>query len=48
MTETLEDVIVAGLKTARDLRLTKDHDIATAVLVALNNAGLKIVRKPRR
>jgi predicted secreted protein len=38
--------IVAGLARAVSLGFTKPHDIAIAIQVALQNAGLKIVRQP--
>jgi hypothetical protein len=40
--------VLAGLARAERLGFTKPDDIATAISVELDNAGLKIVRKPNR
>lgn len=38
--------IEAGLARAAEFGYSKPTDISAAILVALDNAGLKIVRKP--
>jgi hypothetical protein len=43
-----KDALLAGLARAERLGFTKPHDIITAISVELENAGLKIVRKPNR
>jgi hypothetical protein len=40
--------IVKGINRARDLNYGKPMDIAVAILTNLDNAGLEIVRKPRK
>jgi hypothetical protein len=43
-----KNAVLAGLARAERLGFTKPDDIATAISVELDNAGLKIVRKPNR
>lgn len=40
--------IIMGLQTIDKLKFTKLWDKALAIKVALDNAGLKIVRKPKK
>lgn len=39
---SLHDAIVSGLKSAKDKGLTKDSDIAFAIMVAIDAADLKV------
>lgn len=39
------EAIVAGLERAKELRFTKDYDIAIAIKAALENAGFAIHKK---
>lgn len=39
---SLHDAIVNGLKSAKDKGLTKDSDIAFAIMVAIDAADLKV------
>jgi hypothetical protein len=44
----IHDAISKGIERAADAGFTKTYDIALFVVVDLNKAGLKVVRKPRK
>lgn len=45
---TLHEAIIEGLMRAERHKLTKPEDISVAIQVAIDNAGLKVIRAPNR
>lgn len=43
---TLHEAILDGLKRAADHGLTKPEDVSMAIQVSIDDAGLRVVRKP--
>lgn len=46
-TTTLHEAIIEGLERAANKGLTKPVDVSFAIQVALDAAGLKVIRAPR-
>jgi len=45
---TMYEAIARGIAAARAIDVSKDYDVAVSVVVALEAAGFKVVRAPKR